>query len=336
MAADGAFVRRQWEIDRARSMTVVSFFSGCGGLDLGFLGGFEFLEKKYSRHGFRISAAYDVDAASIETYKRNIGPHAHVMDLSTASIGGLPSADILLGGFPCQEFSNCGPRKGVDSPRGGLYRLMVAYALAHQPRVVVAENVAGLLSMNNGEDCQKIIYDFERAGYRGLVWEFRAENYGVPQRRHRVFLIFVRSDLPFDPSKPGASKSQHVSVKEAISDLQNAAEGSVPNQDQYFKAAKARNGHGQGDEVSPADSPGYTVRANSRSRVQFHYQLSRRLTVRECARLQTFPDAFAFPFSATVNMRMIGNAVPPVLAHSVAKTLSSYVKSCDRQGGGGR
>jgi len=99
----------------------------------------------------------------------------------------------------------------------------------------------------------------------------------------------------------------------------------TPNQDQYFRAKKAGRGHGQGDERTPSDGPGYTVRANAKSRVQFHYSRPRRLTVRESARLQSFPDTFSFPFAATANMRLIGNAVPPVLAHRVAQTLQDFI-----------
>jgi DNA (cytosine-5)-methyltransferase 1 len=107
--------------------------------------------------------------------------------------------------------------------------------------------------------------------------------------------------------------------------LANVTDESVKNQSQYFKASKAKRGNGQGDEMSNPDKPAYTVRANAKSRVQFHYSLPRRLTVRECARIQTFPDAFIFPHSATTNIMQIGNAVPPILAYRVAKSIHSFL-----------
>jgi DNA (cytosine-5)-methyltransferase 1 len=314
----------------SQSIRVVSFFCGCGGLDLGFRGDFQFLDRSYAATGFEVCAAYDIDERSIAAYRLNLGSHAQVLDLAQAPPQSLPQAEVLLGGFPCQEFSSCGPRKGIQSERGMLYRSMVRYAAAHQPLVVVAENVAGLLTLNGGADLQRIKDDFASVGYRCQIWEMHADEYGVPQARHRVFLIFVRADLQRDPSPPPHEKnSVPVSVKSAIQDLLRPGRSTVANQNQYFKAAKAGNGHGQGDERSPRDFPGYTVRANSRSRVQFHYSRPRRLTVRECARLQTFPDTFQFPFAATANMKLIGNAVPPVLAHKVALQIYAYIRELD-------
>jgi DNA (cytosine-5)-methyltransferase 1 len=114
-------------------------------------------------------------------------------------------------------------------------------------------------------------------------------------------------------------------IRWAIQDLEDVTDDTVPNQSQYFKASKAKNGNGQGDEVSDPDKPAYTIRAKPQSRVQFHYSLNRRLTIRECARLQTFPDDFVFPHSATTNILQIGNAVPPVMGHLVAKSIAKFL-----------
>lgn len=116
------------------------------------------------------------------------------------------------------------------------------------------------------------------------------------------------------------------SIEWAIGDLVGVSDNSVPNQGDYFAASKAKRGNGQGDESNKKDKPAYTIRANPKSRVQFHYSLDRRLTVRECARIQTFPDDFKFQFSKTVNISQIGNAVPPVLAHIVAKAVADYIE----------
>ncbi len=307
-----------------RRFSVVSFFAGCGGLDLGFLGGFDYLGRSYSRTRFNVLAAYDADPQAVDTYARNIGAHIALADLANAELASMPKADVLLGGFPCQEFSQCGPRRGLNSERGQLYRAMVDYAEHHAPALIVGENVAGLLYRDSGRALKTIQLDFERIGYRSHVWEVRAEEFGVPQARHRVFLIFVRNDIP-DSCLGELQPTTQISSRMALSDLLKPGRSTIANQAQYFRAAKAGNGHGQGDEKTPADGPAYTVRANSRSRVQFHYSRPRRLTVRECARLQTFPDNFIFPFAATANMRLIGNAVPPVLGHVVATHIQEFL-----------
>lgn len=299
--------------------SIVSFFCGCGGLDLGFLGGFTYRRRKVAPLPFKILRAYDFSERAVATYNENIGPHAEVTDLDTADVSLMPSAEILLGGFPCQEFSLCGPRKGLESDRGRLYQSMVRYAKHHQPKFVIGENVASLFFLNDGWDLRVIIKEFDRVGYRCIQWRLNAADYGVPQNRRRLFLIFVRKDLSVDPQVPSAKfNSKHRSSKWAIHDLINIDDDRIPNQSQYFKAAVAGRGHGQGDEITPANRPAYTVRANPRSRIQFHYELPRRLTVRECARIQTFPDSFYFAFTATENIRQIGNAVPPLLANAVA------------------
>ena len=128
------------------------------------------------------------------------------------------------------------------------------------------------------------------------------------------------------PIKPAETNVIHP-IEWAIGDLVNVTDESVPNQSQYFLANKAKKGNGQGDETSKMGEPAYTIRANAKSRVHFHYSLNRRLTVRECARLQTFPDTFVFKHSKTTSIMQIGNAVPPMLAHAVGKSLESYIST---------
>lgn len=312
------------DLTRSR-YSVVSYFAGCGGLDLGFQGGFTYLGQEFPRTKFDVIAAYDADPQAVEAYKSNIGDHAHVLDLANACPSEMPAADILLGGFPCQEFSQCGPRKGLNSERGRLYQSMVRYAKHHRPKMIVGENVAGLKYRDDGLALSTICAEFASAGYRGVVWEVMADDHGVPQARHRLILLFIRDDLKGELPQELPGRRKKVSSREALADLLRPGKSTIPNQDQYFKATKAGNGHGQGDEKTPADGPAYTIRANSKSRVQFHYSRPRRLTVRECARLQTFPDKFTFPFPATTNMRLIGNAVPPVLGHQVAQQITKFL-----------
>jgi len=309
-----------------KKYTAVSFFSGCGGLDLGFLGGFDYKDEFFPSMPFDITAAYDSDPKCIDTYKHNISEHIELKDLSSYDPFTIPAADILIGGFPCQDFATCGPRKGLNSERGKLYTALMRYMEAHSPSIVIGENVPGLANIEGGEALKKIVEDFESCGYRFNVWNLYAPDYGVPQNRTRLFIVGVRNDLPGFPVCPKPEfVGNHRTIKWAIEDLMEIDCESISNQSQYFKASKAKKGNGQGDEISKPNSPSYTVRANAKSRVQFHYSLERRLTIRECARLQTFPDGFHFPHSATSNIMQIGNAVPPMLAHKVAHEISKYL-----------
>lgn len=315
--------------------TVVSFFSGCGGLDLGFAGGFKYKNSNHPKLPYKILAAYDNDAKCIDTYLANMEKFnghgdkhsAEILDLSKFKPENIPYADILIGGFPCQEFALCGPRRGLNSERGKLYKALVKYAKIHRPKTLIAENVPGLASIFEGKMLKTIKKEIETAGYIVQVWPMYAPDYGVPQNRSRIFIVCVRNDLKGFPEKP---KRTHLNARKtakwALRDLEKVTCESVPNQSQYFKAARAKQGHGQGDEILTADKPAHTIRANAKSRIQFHYALDRRLTVRECARLQTFPDDFVFPHAATTNIMQIGNAVPPVLAHTVARSVAKWLK----------
>jgi DNA (cytosine-5)-methyltransferase 1 len=306
--------------------STLSMFTGIGGLDLGFEGGFTFKDDFKRKLPFKIKAAYEIDPKCVETIRLNLNIPIQEKALNTRFVPSLPAANVLIGGFPCQDFSSCGPKRGLSSTRGQLYKVLVRYMEEHKPMIVCAENVPHLARMQNGNVLKTIIADLSAAGYRVQLWDLYAPDYGVPQRRRRLFFICTRDDLigfPLPP-KPRFS-NEHRSTSWAISDLEDVTDESIPNQSQYFKASKAKRGNGQGDETSPADRPSYTVRANAKSRVQFHYKLKRRLTVRECARLQTFPDTFTLPHSATANVMQIGNAVPPLLAYEVAKQIAKFL-----------
>lgn len=316
--------------------SVVSYFCGCGGLDLGFRGGFKYHDEDYPALPFNILEAYDNEPRCIETYNDYFGAgHATVKDLATVKPEDVSKADILIGGFPCQEFSSCGPLGGLESERGRLYRTLIAYMNTHKPKIVVGENVINLERMEKGEVLKTIKKDLAAAGYAVKVWKMFAPDYGIPQRRTRLIIMCVRKDI-FDkygfPEEPEARfKDRHRSIEWAIGDLVDVTDNSViPNQGDYFGASKAKKGNGQGDESNKRDMPAYTIRANPKSRVQFHYSLDRRLTVRECARIQTFPDDFSFKFSKTVNISQIGNAVPPIMAYLVAQRVKQYL---DKIGG---
>lgn len=311
-----------------KEFKVVSLFTGVGGLDMGFEGGFEYKEESFSKQPFKILAAYEKDEKCVITIKANLDIPIHQLELSENIVDELPSSDVLIGGFPCQDFSSCGPKRGLTSDRGQLYKVLVRYMIKYQPKIVCGENVPNLARMQKGAVMDTIIKDFEEAGYKVQVWDLFAPDYGVPQSRRRIFFICTRNDLLGQPELPEANFiGDHRGTKWAIDDLKKITDELVPNQSQYFKASKAKKGNGQGDEHCKADKPSYTIRANAKSRVQFHYELERRLTIRECARLQTFPDSFTFPHSATSNVMQIGNAVPPVLSYAVASSIREYLIS---------
>ncbi|MCD8070159.1 MAG: DNA cytosine methyltransferase [Akkermansiaceae bacterium] len=315
--------------------SVVSYFCGCGGLDLGFRGGFKYHNEDYQKLPFNILEAYDIEPRCVETYNDYFGVgHAFVKDLANINPKNVPAADILIGGFPCQDFSSCGPLGGLLTERGRLYEALIAYMDVHKPKIVVGENVINLERMENGEVLKTIEQDLEAAGYKVEVWKMFAPDYGISQRRTRLIIICVRQDIYEKygfPVEPEAHfKNNHRSIEWAIGDLVAIIDNTIPNQGDYFAASKAKKGNGQGDESNHRDKPAYTIRANPKSRVQFHYSLGRRLTVRECARIQTFPDDFIFKFSKTVNISQIGNAVPPILAYQVAQSIEKYM---DKIGG---
>jgi DNA (cytosine-5)-methyltransferase 1 len=312
-----------------RSYSVVSYFCGCGGLDLGFRGDFRYNNEDYERLPFNIEVAYDNEQRCVETYNAYFGEHAMCADLSKIDVKTIPKATLLIGGFPCQEFSSCGPLGGLDSERGRLYKTLIKYMDEHKPAIVIGENVINLERMDNGKVLEIIKTDLIDIGYDVQVWNMFAPNYGIPQRRTRLFFICVRNDICKKygfPQRPKAEfADKHRSIEWAIGDLINVTDDSVPNQDQFFGASRAKKGNGQGDESSKKDMPAYTIRANPKSRVQFHYSLPRRLTVRECARIQTFPDDFRFTHAKTASVSQIGNAVPPMLAYIVAKSVAAYL-----------
>jgi DNA (cytosine-5)-methyltransferase 1 len=311
-----------------QEVRVLSLFCGCGGLDLGFLGGFTYRGELFPSLPFRIIAAYDNDHKAVETYRLNVAPEVHELDLTTIDMRALPPADMLIGGFPCQDFSSSGPKLGLEGRRGRLYRVLVEYMAVQRPKVVVAENVPHLAQMRGGDVLSTILADFEEVGYDFKVWNLFCPDFGLPQNRSRLFLIGIRHDLPGDPIPPKPRfLGCHRPIEWAIDDLKGVTDEAIANQSQYFVATKATAGAGQGDEKNQRGAISYCVRANPKARVHFHYELERRLTVRECARLQSFPDEFVFPHATGTNMMQIGNAVPPIVAHEVAQSLATYLSS---------
>ncbi len=298
--------------------TVVSLFSGCGGLDLGFKGGFSFLGREYPSHPFDIIWANDFNKAACETYRTNIdkrivmGPIEDVFDTMPLS------ADVVIGGFPCQDISINGKMAGVDGKRSGLYIWMVKAVERIRPKVFIAENVKALLMKRHESSLERVINDFSEIGYNISYHLYNAADYGVPQIRERVIIVGIRKDLDADFVPPIPTTADcRITAKEALSDLEDKPEDASISH--IWSLAKPSSG--QGLRFLTADAPATTMRSECHGNLQFHYSLPRRISMREAARIQSFPDDFTFEAKLRETERMIGNAVAPVFAWHIANSV---------------
>lgn len=299
-----------------KRITVASMFAGAGGLDLGFQGGFKFLGNNYAHTGMDIIWANEISKAACRTYELNIGPVvcADIRDV----IHEVPQADILIGGFPCQDISINGKMRGLDGDRSWLYRYMVDVVRRTHPKVFVAENVGSLLLQRHTDTLSTILREFLATGY-DVTWQvYHAEDYGVPQRRARVLIVGTRDDVRSYHAPAQVTTEKPVTAYAALHDLEKLQE------DKGFAHtwSRAKPSKDQGSRKLSADKPGYTIRAECHGNNAWHYSLPRRISMREAARLQSFPDEFIFPCGLRETERQIGNAVPPVLAWHVAQAVA--------------
>ncbi|MEK7447398.1 MAG: DNA cytosine methyltransferase [Patescibacteria group bacterium] len=316
----------------AKKYKVISLFSGCGGMDLGFLGGFTYLGKKYSKRNFDIIWANDIDYNACVTYEKNLGHRcicANIDEILYQEDRLFPKfelpakADIVLGGFPCQDFSLAGKRRGFDSARGNLYKSMVEVIKRTNPKIFIAENVKGLLTIHNGEAIKKIKKDFEALGYSVHIHLLHSAYYGVPQSRERVIIVGTSKDSPdFPLPKQILQKDDWIMLNEALCDLENLKEGEAANH--FWSKAKLCPGKQGNSSVSP-DKIGPTMRSEHHGNIEYHWNKKRRLSAREAARIQSFPDDFIFYPSTSAAYKQIGNAVPPVMAWHIAGAVEDFL-----------
>jgi DNA (cytosine-5)-methyltransferase 1 len=305
------------------SMSVVSLFSGCGGLDLGFEGGFDVFGTKYERLPYNVMWANDLSPAACRSYKKNLADRIHCGDVWKA-LDSLPeSADVVIGGFPCQDLSINGLRKGVAGVRSGLYRAMVEAVRRLKPKAFVAENVRGLLLDYNKDSLEQVMADFKALGYEVRVDLYLAANYGVPQMRQRVFIVGTLPGVKaFVPPVPIRSKDDWMTSSEAVSDLED-----MPEREEFNHIwSRAQRSPEQGNRTLKADRPADTIRAECHGNIQYHYKLPRRISMREAARFQSFPDTFIFDAKLRETERQVGNAVPPIMGWHIAKALSESLQ----------
>lgn len=226
------------------------------------------------------------------------------------------SADVLVGGFPCQDISVNGKRTGVNGARSGLYKAMIEAIKRTRPKVFVAENVKALL--NHEGWLKQVVTDFKALGYTLNYQLYRAADFGVPQSRERVFFVGTAPGvIPFIPPVPERNASSWMTAREAIGDLEELDRS--PHINHIWSGANISPE--QGNRRLIAERPGYTIRAECHGNIQFHYRLPRRISMREAARIQSFPDRFIFVSGLRQIERQVGNAVPPVLAWHVANSV---------------
>ena len=302
---------------------VVSLFSGCGGMDLGFLGGFDFLGKRYEPLPFEIIWANEINIEACNTYKKNINSEIVCGDI-WEHIDEVPlGVDLIIGGFPCQDISINGKGRGINGSRSGLYRAMVEAVRRSKPKIFVAENVKGLLMRHNRESLEKVLFDFSALGYDVNYQLYHAADYGVPQTRERIFIVGTLPGITFISPPKLFSPPHYITASQAISDLENLSEDFTIN----HIWSKAKKSPDQGNRKLNANRAGFTIRAECHGNIQFHYSQQRRISMREAARIQSFPDNFKFHAKLREMERQIGNAVPPVLAWHLAKAILAALKN---------
>ena len=306
-------------------MNVVSLFSGAGGFDLGM-----------TWAGHDLVWANDIYEDAAQTYELNLGHPVDTRDIRQVPSSDIPACDVVIGGFPCQGFSVANWGRSISDPRNELYLEMVRVVEDKQPRYFIGENVKGLLSLNKGAAISRIVQDFEQAGYSVRCAVLNSADYGVPQLRQRLIILGTRSDISVHPIfppppthvDPGRSKLLGLepwrSTGDALKHFPDPAEGnSVPNHE-YSRYKLRFNGH-LGHRVVHSDRPAPTVTARGDDKggvvVLHHHNNCRRMTARELAAIQSFPDDFVFIGTKTSAYRQIANALPPLLAEAIGSTL---------------
>ncbi|MDO4727875.1 MAG: DNA cytosine methyltransferase [Bacteroidota bacterium] len=316
-------------------MKVVSLFAGCGGLDLGLV-----------KSGHNIVLATDIDKDCKVTYDNNFDHSLLLKDVKHLKGEELPEYDLLTGGFPCQGFSVANLYRDVKDERNELYLEIVRLLNETKPKYFLAENVPGILSLGKGAVVNQIVKEFSECGdgYRVEKYLLNAADYGVPQARKRVIFLGVskkieneRATILFEnfPPKPTHSatgemgKKVYKTLKNAIGDLPEpyTEEGEKINNHYGTKHKVKINGY-MGNRALSWDKPGPTMVGRGGGTggpvIAVHPNLNRRFTVRETARIQSFPDDFVFHGSISSQFRQIGNAVAVNFAYHLGKVLKDF------------
>ncbi len=310
-----------------KKYTHVSLFAGAGGLDLGF-----------ENAGFKTIWANDFDHDACETHKLWSSAKVVEGDIGKVDFSTIPDSDIISGGFPCQGFSLAGPRK-IDDSRNSLYRYFVELVRQKQPKIFVAENVKGLLTLGGGQIADAILSDFSDKGYDVTISLVNAADYGVPQDRQRIIIVGVKKEYGKKFVMPEPFK-ERVTLKDALSDLPEAKEEEIcmaPYSSRYMSRNRKRGW----DEIAytvPAMAKQVTLWPGSPDMIKlgtdewkFGEGKTRRLSYKEAAAIQTFPKDMVFCGDLTSKYKQIGNAVPVKLAEVVAREVYRMLQEIEKE-----
>ncbi len=327
-------------------MKVVSFFAGCGGLDLGF-----------EQAGFDVVWANESEPHCRATYLRNHPNTEFVLgDVCKMDPLSIPYCDGMIGGPPCQSWSIGGNQKGLDDERGKLFLKYIELIQIKQPKFFVIENVKGILDSKFKDAFDDFIARMDHAGYHVQWALLDAVDFRIPQNRERVFFVGFKKELPFSFSFPRPTCDQPVTLEQAIGDITEEPNFYTGRKDEPVVDNKRPNHdvlasmfgpfYYRGNRRRGWQQPSFTINATARfaplhpsspkmmyfGHEKWNFQRDkmkeyRRLSVRECARIQTFPDNFIFEYDNIEDAyKMIGNAVPPRLGKEIAKAILKAFK----------
>ncbi len=313
---------------------VISLFSGSGGLDLGFL----------ATGKFEIIFANDFNKTACITYSNNIGKHIVCEDIS--KLNNLPKSDIIIGGPPCQGFSTANPSRSFDDPRNHLFKEYSRIIKEVKPKLFLMENVSGMVTMENGKVFEIIKKELRSCGYKLYDKLLNARDYGVPQSRRRMIIIGVRDEIikKFTFPKATHNESNYRTVEDAI--ISNSIPESNPNHiiGKLTELNLKRIEHiPEGGSMKDCPSKlqnnsdlkrsmrrlhskkeSYTIVHNNCDHY-YHPIENRRITIREMARIQGYPDDFIFTGSKSEQSRQVGNSVPIGLGKALAKSVYEFL-----------
>lgn len=313
-------------------MKVVALFAGAGGFDLGII-----------QAGHEVIWANDIDQDSVDTYRKNIGSHIICDDIANIPSIDIPISDVVIGGFPCQGFSQANLKRSPSDERNKLYLQFLRVIRDNQPKYFLAENVRGILTIDSGNAIKQITSDFSDAGYIVSYRLFNMADFGVPQIRFRVIIVGTRQDLPsscaFTFPEPTHAKKPSLLIPLSWITISEALQG-IPEPEvldsglvnhvcsKYKVTNRDFTGHRWTDPNRP--SPTILARGNGKGGVCAiqHPGNHRRLSVRESAIIQMFPLDFEFTGGMNSCYRQVGNAVPIVFAKHLGMELKVLERGC--------
>lgn len=320
----------------------VSLFAGCGGTDVGLEGNFDFLDKHYTKNPIQIVYANDFEKSACNIYSQNFAHGIDCQDIK--KVENIPQHDLLVAGFPCQSFSILAqnpPRLGYKDERGKLFFEVVRFLKKYQPKYFICENVKGILSADKGKTFPLIVQELSNAGYKVKYQVVNSADFGVPQKRCRVFIVGVRKDIDIEYAfpKPTTSEKNYSTIREILEENIDKkywfSEKAVLGMLASNKKSKGIMNKGRAQDL---DSPCNTVTAhlskvslNGTDPVLYVGDKYRRFTPREVARIQGFPESFVLNETDANTYKALGNAISPVVAWHIIRGICDIDKKLSKQ-----